>query len=72
MLLKAYHKQKILKPSIEKVKLHRKITSKNHRVLLTNYASAKKWKDIIKVLRENNCQPRVAYPDRYISKVKAK
>ena len=69
-LSKAKHKERILKAAQEK-----QVTYKGNPILLTADISAEtlqarsEWKDIFKVLKGKNLQPRLLYPARISSKI---
>ena len=70
-LMKIKHKEKILKAAKEK----QQVTYKGNPVCLTANLSAetlqasREWKDIFKVLKGKNLQPRLLYPARFSFKI---
>ena len=65
-LMKIKHKEQILKVAREK----QQITHKGIPIRITAHLSIetlqarKKWQYILKVMKENNLQPRLLYPER--------
>ena len=65
-LTKIKHKEKILKATREKQQItHKGIPiRKTPDFLIESLQARREWQDILKVMKENNLQPRLFYPGR--------
>ena len=60
-LTKIKHKEQILKAARER----QQITQKGITIRMTaDFQARREWQDILKVMKENNLQPRLLYPAR--------
>ena len=72
-LTKIKHKEQILKEAREKQQIHNGIPIRiTADIPIETLQARREWQDILKVMKENNLQPRLLYPARTHSNMKEK